>query len=91
MRQLLLSFGAILCALVSTAQGHASAEFQPTYWNNSNITPGVLEAVSWTNTRMKQLVNITPSCSGLPMAYGIMGLFDDGKGYFNENGKTFLV
>ena len=87
MRRLLLFFGAILCALVSTAQSHASAEFQPTYWQYSNITPGVLEAVSWTNTRMKQLQSTTPSCSGLPMAYGILGLFDDGKEYFNENGK----
>lgn len=87
MRRLILSFGAVLCALVSMAQSHASAEFQPTYWKYSNITPGVLEAVSWTNTRMKQLDNTTPSCSGLPMAYGIMGLHDDGKGYFVENGK----
>jgi N-acetyl-anhydromuramyl-L-alanine amidase AmpD len=87
MQRLLLFFGAILCALVSTAQSHLSAEFQSTYSHYSNITPGVLEAVSWNNTRMKQLENTTPSCSGLPMAYGIMGLFDDGKGYFNENGK----
>lgn len=69
------------------AQSHASAEFQPTYWQYSNITPGVLEAVSWTNTRMNKLENVAPSCSGLPMAYGIMGLHDDGKGYFLENGK----
>lgn len=87
MQRLLLFIGAILCALVSTAQNNASTEFQSTYLNNSNLTPGVLEAVSWTNTRMKQLVNIAPSCSGLPVPYGIMGLFDDGKGYFNENGK----
>ncbi len=87
MRRLLLSFGAILCTLTSMAQSHASAKFQPTYWQYSNITPGVLEAVSWTNTRMKQLQNTTPSCSGLPMAYGILGLFDDGKEYFNENGR----
>ncbi len=87
MRRLLLTFGAILCALTSMAQSHASAKFQPTYWQYSNITPGVLEAVSWTNTRMKQLQNTTPSCSGLPMAYGILGLFDDGKEYFTENGR----
>lgn len=87
MKRLLLSFGAVLCALVSMAQSHASAEFQPTYWQYPNITPGVLEAVSWTNTRMKHLENITPSCSGLPTAYGIMGMHDDGKDYFFENGK----
>ena len=87
MKCLLLSFSAILCALVSMAQSHASAEFQPTYWQYPNITPGVLEAVSWTNTRMKHLENVTPSCSGLPTAYGIMGMHDDGKGYFVENGE----
>ena len=87
MKHLLLSFGALLCALVSIAQNHASAEFQPTYWQYQNITPGVLEAVSWTNTRMKHLENVAPSCSGLPTAFGMMGVHDDGKDYFIENGK----
>lgn len=87
MRQLLLSITSILCALFSFGQSHASAKFQPTYGNYSNITPGVLEAVSWSHTRMKKLENTAPSCSGLPTAYGILGLFDDGKGYFIENGK----
>jgi N-acetyl-anhydromuramyl-L-alanine amidase AmpD len=87
MKRFLLFFGAVFCALVSMAQSHASAEFQPTYWQYHNITPGVLEAVSWTNTRMKHLENVAPSCSGLPTAYGIMGVHDDGKDYFFENGK----
>ncbi len=82
MGRLLLSITAILCALYSTAQNPASAKFQTTYSAFSNITPGVLEAVSWSNTRMRQLQNIAPSCSGLPMAYGILGLHDDGKDYF---------
>lgn len=87
MKRFLLSIAAVLCALFSMAQSHASAEFQPTYWQYPNITPGVLEAVSWTNTRMKHLENIAPSCSGLPTAFGIMGVHDDGKDYFFENGK----
>ncbi len=77
MKRFLLSFAAIWVALSATAQSHASAKFQPTYWKYSNITPGVLEAVSWTKTRMKHLENVMPSCSGIPTPYGIMGVHDD--------------
>jgi len=87
MKRILLSFAAIFLAFFSMSQSHASPEFQLTYWQYPNITPGVLEAVSWTNTRMKHLEDVAPSCSGLPTAYGIMGVHDDGKGYFFENGK----
>jgi len=87
MKHCLLFVGAVCLALFSTAQSHASAEFQPTYWQYPNITPGVLEAVSWNNTHMQHLENVAPSCSGLPTAYGIMGMHDDGKSYFIENGK----
>ncbi len=59
----------------------------PSSSNNSNLPSGILEAVAWTNTHMVHLDNSQESCSGLPQAYGIMGLFEDGKSYFNENGK----
>lgn len=87
MKRFLLSFAAIFVALSAMAQSHASAKFQPTYWQYHNITPGVLEAVSWTKTRMKHLENVTPGCSGIPVPFGIMGVHDDGKDYFIENGK----
>lgn len=83
---LLLIFG-LFSSLFSFAQTTSLPEFQATYALYPSITPGILEAVSWTNTRMTKLENIAPSCAGLPMAYGIMGLHDDGKGYFVENGK----
>jgi hypothetical protein len=35
---------------------------------------------------MQHLNNQEPSCSGYPSAYGILGLHDDGQGYFIENG-----
>lgn len=87
MRRLLLTVMIISCAFVSSAQSHASAKFQPTYWKYTNLTPGILEAVSWTRTRMQHLENIAPSCSGIPIPYGMMGMHDDGKDYFIENGK----
>lgn len=87
MKLILLSIIVTFCALISLGQSNASANFQSTYSNYSNITPGILEAVSWSHTRMYKLENTAPSCAGLPTAYGIMGLFDDGKDYFIENGK----
>lgn len=83
---LLLLFG-MFSSLLSMAQTASQPEFQATYQHYSNLTPGILEAIAWTNTRMTKLENAAPSCSGLPTAYGILGLFDDGKDYFIENGK----
>lgn len=61
--------------------------FQEAYNSNPEIPRGVLEAVAWTNTRMEHLSDQAESCSGYPKAYGIMGLHDDGKNYFIENGS----
>ena len=81
MRKLL--FLICLSALFSV---NAQNNFQSTYLNHPTLPSGILEAVSWTNTRMQHLENQQESCSGYPQAYGIMGLHDDGKGYFLENG-----
>lgn len=81
----LISF--LLWGLTSLAQN----PFQQAYLNHPTLTPGVLEAVAWSNTRMRQLNNEQPSCSGYPQAYGIMGLHDDGLGYFHENGNTIAA
>lgn len=51
------------------------------------VPQGLLEAVAWTNTHMIHLSDNQESCSGIPQAYGIMGLHDDGKDYFVENGS----
>lgn len=64
----------------------AQSLFETSYVNHPTLPNGVLEAVSWTNTRMQHLENQQTSCSGYPQAFGIMGLHDDGKGYFIENG-----
>lgn len=60
--------------------------FQNAYTNNPSIPSGLLEAVAWNNTHLVHLQNQQPSCSGLPQAYGIMGLIDNGQNYFRENG-----
>ncbi|NRA11326.1 MAG: N-acetylmuramoyl-L-alanine amidase [Crocinitomicaceae bacterium] len=65
----------------------AQTAFQTAYSANPHVPSGVLEAVAWTNTHMLHLNQTTQGCSGMPQAYGIMGLHDDGKGYFIENGN----
>lgn len=60
--------------------------FEAAYNAHPSVPKGLLEAVAWTNTHMVHLSNEQESCTGMPEAYGIMGLFDNGKNYFNENG-----
>ncbi|HXB41295.1 MAG TPA: N-acetylmuramoyl-L-alanine amidase [Bacteroidia bacterium] len=66
------------------------AYFTKAYELYPEIPRGVLEAVAYTNTRFNHIVHPAgepESCSGIPKAYGIMGLTLDGKNYFNENLK----
>lgn len=64
------------------------AYFNSAYQQYPNIPKGFLEAISFTHTRMEPITNdAIEGCSGMPIPYGIMGLFDDGRGYFIENGK----
>ncbi len=81
----LLPIFLILFLYAFTSQAQYS--FETAYNNYPNLPSGILEAVAWTNTHMVHLNNPPESCSGMPKAYGIMGLFEDGKNYFNENGK----
>lgn len=62
-------------------------DFEAAYVMYPAIPKGMLEAVSWTNTRMR---DIRPdqemaSCIGMPKVYGVMGLMGDGAGWFREN------
>ena len=82
MRLLGLFLPLLLCVNLIFAQ----SSFDQAYVNNTLVPSGVLEAVAYTNTHMIHLSNNDPSCMGLPQAYGIMGLHDDGKNYFIENG-----
>jgi len=60
--------------------------FNDAYQLYPAIPKGVLEAVSYQQTRMSHLTADLPaSCTGMPQYLGVMGLIENGKGYFNEN------
>jgi hypothetical protein len=56
------------------------------YAENPGVPLGLLEAIAYAKTRMKNIdpQQITHSCSGVPPPSGVMGLIDDGKGYFKN-------
>lgn len=63
-----------------------SAFFEKAYQEHPAIPKGILEAVAFTNTRFAHLSEGLPeSCTGMPRAYGVMGLVKDGKNYFQNN------
>lgn len=63
-------------------------DFQSVYQAHPKLPKGILEAVAYTETRITNIDNNTlSSCTEMPLPYGVMGLFDDGKNYFKENGK----
>jgi hypothetical protein len=83
MNYFLLIISFVFCTLFSFAQ----VDFQSAYTQNNLVPPGVLEAVSWSNTHMVHLDSQVPGCSGIPQPYGIMGLHEDGANYFNKTGE----
>ncbi|HTF05742.1 MAG TPA: N-acetylmuramoyl-L-alanine amidase, partial [Bacteroidia bacterium] len=53
------------------------------------IPRGVLEGVSFTNTRFTHLTGEEePSCTGMPQAVTVMGLIENGQGWFRSNLTT---
>lgn len=63
-----------------------AAHFNEAYSRYPDIPRGVLEAVAFTNTRFAHLTDADQeSCIGMPHAYGVMGLMEDGKGWFRNN------
>lgn len=59
--------------------------FESAYSANPTLPKGILEAVAHAQTRIKHLSGNTEGCSGMPQVKGVMGLTEDGKGYFNNN------
>lgn len=59
------------------------------YYDSNPLVPkGIIEAVAYSNTRFTVLTEqTTASCTGMPQAYGILGLFDDQVTYFRPNGR----
>lgn len=61
--------------------------FRKAYNLNPSIPKGVLESVAFSQSRFVHLGTSTqePSCIGYPTTHGVMGLIEDGKGYFRNN------
>ena len=62
------------------------AEMNLAYQQYPDVPKGMLEAISFTTTHFSNITDATPeSCFGLPHVYGVMGLTEDGQGYFKNN------
>jgi len=85
MPKLLLIYLVLSLPLSIFSQG---TYFSPSYQLHPEIPPGFLEAISYTHTRFTPIdPQETLSCSGMPLPFGIMGVYDHGNGYFIENAK----
>jgi hypothetical protein len=60
--------------------------FNRAYQMHNTIPRGMLEAVAWNNTRIRHITDTDEpeGCTGMPLAKGVMGLIDNGKGYFRN-------
>ncbi len=90
MKKLLLLTFIILSAFKSFASEIVSNPYQnlfnQAYAQYPTIPRGMLEAVSYGQTRFNHIVDDNEhSCVGLPDVYGVMGLTEDGKNYFRNN------
>lgn len=94
MKQLLFLFFLIFAQITVaqnviefSKQNNYKAYFEEAYQLYPNIPKGVLEAVAHTNTRIKHIKpnEIQPSCLGLPQYFGVMGLVENGHGYFQNS------
>ena len=84
---LLLSLSAFVKAQNTEEQDYTYA-FKVAYEACPDIPQGLLEAISFTNTHCYHLTDANYFHDGpdaMPRAYGLMGLVQDGKGYFREN------
>lgn len=61
-------------------------EMNIAYQQYPNVPKGMLESVSYKMTHFSHIDETKPeSCFGLPRVYGVMGLTENGQGYFRSN------
>lgn len=89
---LLLAFSLISLNIFSLSElpvNPYQEQFNKAYASNPAIPKGMLEAVSFVNTRFDHLTHTVgeENCLDMPLAYGVMGLTADGKNYFRSNLK----
>lgn len=84
----------ILTLLLLIITGIVNAEITPNNFQNHfnaayvqypEIPRGILEGVAFTQTHFKHIQNPENSCIGLPEVSGVMGLTENGQGYFRNN------
>ncbi len=95
MRKLFLSFlflSTLFCSAETQPINNYTKSFNKAYQLYPAIPKGILEAVSFSQTRFTNIQpTAQPSCSGVPQVYGPMGLTLDGKNYFRDNLKTIAA
>ncbi len=93
MKKLLLLFAAVI-TLKTQAKSISDllvpnayeASFRKAYSLNPSVPKGVLESIAFSQSRFYHLNDNQPaSCIGYPKAYGVMGLTENGQGYFRNN------
>lgn len=92
MSRLLLFPIALLFSLISNATPISNpyqSQFNSAYQLHPSVPRGVLEAVSYTNTRFSHLTtDEATSCTGMPQALTVMGMMQNGQGWFRNNIST---
>ncbi len=96
MKKLLLIISIICSAALNgqmlPVENSYQSSFTEAYQLYPNIPAGLLEAISYNQTRMTHLTeSMDSSCTGMPQYLGVMGLIENGKGYFNENLKFISI
>ena len=83
---ILFSSLAFLCTGQTGMNSNYRLFFVAAYQKHHTLPKGVLEAVSYSKTRIKNINPVTDmeSCTGMPLSSGVMGLIIDGKGYFKN-------
>jgi N-acetyl-anhydromuramyl-L-alanine amidase AmpD len=82
----LLSISTFANSIELLANNPYASSFRKAYSLYPSIPKGILESVAWSQSRFNHLNTIVESsCIGYPTAYGVMGLTEDGKGYFRNN------
>ncbi|MBM3164536.1 MAG: N-acetylmuramoyl-L-alanine amidase [Bacteroidetes bacterium] len=82
-----MKFPLFILLLITTTLS-AQTSFTSLYLQYPFVPKGFVEAYAFTHTRMQALAKDEPSsCSNIPQAFGILGLFDVGNHYFIENAK----
>ncbi|GAA4053575.1 hypothetical protein GCM10022409_45630 [Hymenobacter glaciei] len=69
-----------------SAETPYAADFAAAYRQYPEIPRGMLEAVAYTQTHIRHIsADEQPSCTGMPLPFGVMGLVAEGKNYFRAN------